>query len=141
MNIAVNKIHTAVKAVIKKDNKFLVIKKVFGDDVIWDIPGGRMKYGESPQDALLREVKEETGLDVEIIGVLGVWWFFRRHGDNSQVVCLTFNCHSKNKDVDINNNSADEDIVEFNWVTKEEFLSDQYPVDHDSIKKLISDRL
>ena len=33
----------------------------------WEIPGGHLNVGESPEDALIREVKEETGLEVEII--------------------------------------------------------------------------
>ena len=33
----------------------------------WEIPGGHLKLGESPEQALIREVMEETGLDVEII--------------------------------------------------------------------------
>ena len=33
----------------------------------WEIPGGHLNVGESPKDALIREVKEETGLDVEIV--------------------------------------------------------------------------
>ena len=33
----------------------------------WEIPGGHLNSGESPEQALIREVLEETGLDVEII--------------------------------------------------------------------------
>ena len=33
----------------------------------WEIPGGHLNVGESPENALIREVKEETGLEVEIM--------------------------------------------------------------------------
>jgi ADP-ribose pyrophosphatase YjhB (NUDIX family) len=38
----------------------------------WSIPGGHVEWGESVRDALLREVREETGLSVEIAGLVDV---------------------------------------------------------------------
>ena len=57
----------AVGAVILKNNKVLLIKR--GEEPykgFWSIPGGKVKFGERIKDALKREVKEETGLDIEI---------------------------------------------------------------------------
>lgn len=45
--------------------------KVF--DGYWDLPGGFLEEGEHPLDALRRELKEETALDVEPLEFLGVW--------------------------------------------------------------------
>ena len=43
------------------------------DHDLWNLPGGALEAGESPLDGLKREVKEETGLIVEIFKLLGVY--------------------------------------------------------------------
>ncbi len=40
---------------------------------LWNLPGGGMEHGESPWDGLKREVMEETGLEVEIYKLAGVY--------------------------------------------------------------------
>ena len=37
----------------------------------WGLPGGKMDFGESVNEAVLREVREETGLDVELTSLIG----------------------------------------------------------------------
>lgn len=129
-------VQPAVKAVIMKDDKFLVIKQNFQGNTYWDLPGGRVDHGESPYDTLTREIKEEVCMDVEIIKPLGMFWFFRF--DGIQIVATTFLCSSKTDEVDLTRNPADEDIVESRWLTKDEFLNGDYSVSHQSLKQLIS---
>ncbi len=38
---------------------------------LWEFPGGKIERGESPEAAVLREIKEETGLDVELAEFIG----------------------------------------------------------------------
>ncbi len=47
----------------------------------WDIPGGFLEEGEHPLDGLRRELREETGLDVEPLDFLGIW--MDRYGGES----------------------------------------------------------
>ena len=55
--------------------EFLVTQRAFNKKWAagnWEMPGGGAKSKESSLDAIKREVKEETGLDVEVVRVLGL---------------------------------------------------------------------
>lgn len=55
-----------VAAIIVKDNKFFATQRGYGEwKGWWEFPGGKIEPGESPEQALVREIKEE--LDVDII--------------------------------------------------------------------------
>ena len=56
-----------VHTLIKIDNKYLVTKRSKEETTYpeyWDIPGGLVEYGELPREAVIRETKEEVGLDI-----------------------------------------------------------------------------
>lgn len=94
------KICPAVKAVIKNNGKILVLrkrrKKIFPSDI--DLPGGRINFGEhDAKNALLREVKEETGLDVEIMQPLDIATIVRIA--SLQIVATMFLCRAESADV------------------------------------------
>lgn len=62
-----------VGAVIVQDGKILLVKRgVEPAKNLWSIPGGMVELGEKVQDAVIREVKEECGLNVEIIKLMDV---------------------------------------------------------------------
>lgn len=62
----------AMKAVLVKDGKVLLLREAatYGEGTQrgrYHMPGGRIEIGENFEDALRREIREETGLEVEII--------------------------------------------------------------------------
>jgi 8-oxo-dGTP diphosphatase len=125
----------SVKALIVHKGRFLVLEQKLPATSFWDLPGGKIHYGESPMNALLREVKEETGLEIDIEEPIGVWYFFRQD-TNDQVVCSTFLCRPDSDKVDSSRNPGTEKIVSYRWVTKEEFMKLQTSL---SLKELIED--
>jgi 8-oxo-dGTP diphosphatase len=129
-------VRPAVKAIIKQDDKYLFIKQSIEGEEIWDLPGGKVEYGESPYDTLSREVREEINNKITIIKPIGLFWFFRKK-DKDQVVCITFLCKLENNKILINKNPDDtEKIIDYKWLSKDEFLSDKYVVSHISLKEL-----
>ncbi|HEY9784386.1 MAG TPA: NUDIX hydrolase, partial [Candidatus Obscuribacterales bacterium] len=51
--------------VITEDKKILLVRHRKGNRQYWVLPGGRLEYGETFQECAVRELKEETGLEVE----------------------------------------------------------------------------
>ena len=102
----------AVKALVIRRGRVLVLRRSSAEDVdpgLWDLPGGRMRFGEDPLEALGREVTEEAGLDVEILGPVSVWQF--RPIDPVQVVGITFVARWRSGDVVLSDEHDD-----FAWI-------------------------
>jgi 8-oxo-dGTP diphosphatase len=68
-----NTLLTVDAVIIKKGSVVLVKRKNFPFKDFWALPGGFVEYGETVELAALREVKEETGLEVELDGLVGVY--------------------------------------------------------------------
>lgn len=105
---------TAAVLVIK-DNKFLLAERNKENyNKYWVIPGGGVKFGEKIEEAAIREIKEETNLDVEIIKSLG----------HKEVINVPGNYHSivffylaKPKNINL---EAKDDISQAKFLTIEE---------------------
>lgn len=62
-----------VGVLVRNGDRYLLIKRaVEPDSDLWSIPGGLVEVGERAAESAVREAKEETGLDVEVVEVLGV---------------------------------------------------------------------
>ena len=64
----------AAGAIITDNGKVLLVKRKYPPRVgDWSFPAGFMEYGESPSHCCIREVKEETGLDVKLVNSFKVY--------------------------------------------------------------------
>jgi ADP-ribose pyrophosphatase YjhB (NUDIX family) len=57
--------------VLDADNKILLVKE--STDSRWSLPGGWVDVGYSPKETIIKEIKEETGLDAEVMQLLAVF--------------------------------------------------------------------
>lgn len=78
----------------------------------WEYPGGMVEPGETLQDALIREIKEETGADVEITGFIGICKNIQK-----DIVNIDFACKYLGGELTTSNESLD-----VKWVNKNEAL-------------------
>ena len=93
-------------ACVTNDKGEILLQKRSKNDNIWGLPGGALEIGESIEEAAKREIKEETGLDIKIeylIGVYSKYLFEYPNGDKSQSICYFFKGISIGGDIYIDN--------------------------------------
>ena len=59
-----------VTGILIENDELLIVKQKLSDSRDWSLPGGRLERGETLEQGLKREFKEETGLDVEVVKLL-----------------------------------------------------------------------
>ncbi len=79
----------------------------------WEYPGGMVEPGEALQDALIREIKEETGVDVEITGFIGICKNIQK-----DIVNIDFSCKYAGGELTTSDESLD-----VKWVKKDEAMN------------------
>lgn len=84
-----------------------------GDYYHWEFSGGRLEFGESPMQALKREINEETGLEVEKLILLNAWNSFK--DECTEIIGLTYICTANGDNVMLSKEHSD-----YEWVTYEE---------------------
>jgi 8-oxo-dGTP diphosphatase len=123
MDKEIKKLFVAVKALVIKDQKVLVLSEARDKDSgtnpgKFDFPGGKMELGEKPEEALNREVLEETGLKVEIGNPVAVnQWIPVVGGEKWQIVGIYFKCKLK----DENGIKLSHEHDSFKWIDPKKF--------------------
>lgn len=82
----------SVTAFVHKDGKVLVLKRSERETFLpgfFELPGGKVEFGEDPSDALKREMKEEVSLDIEIQKPYALFSYVSEDG-NRQTVDIQF---------------------------------------------------
>jgi len=115
----------AQKAFIVHDRKLLLVQKSLDDPHNpgkWEVPGGRMDFGEDVDEHIKREVKEEVGLDIEPGTPFYVWqWQLERHSEDGerleiQIAAVARLCTPLSLKLDTGRRVDEDYLGEIRWV-------------------------
>ena len=106
----INSIVPSASAVVMDDGKILLQRR--SDTGLWALPGGAMEIGETIGEAAIRETKEETGLDVGLEYIVGIYTNPRHvvafsNGEVRQQFSVCFACHIVGGEMKISKESTD----------------------------------
>lgn len=112
--------------VLNEHNQVLLVKS---PDRGWEYPGGIVEFGESLQDALKREIKEESGVDAEIIGFVGLCKNLERN-----IVNIDFICKYISGEI-----TTSEESTEVKWFSMEDaVMAVDFPLTKKRIRNMLS---
>ncbi len=97
-----------VKALILRGDKFLVMHNNGVKEDLWELPGGRMEFGETAEETLKREIMEETGLIVRPIKLLDTWNLIK---EDYQIAGIIYLCTLEDGQVRLS-----DEHDEFKWI-------------------------
>lgn len=118
-------------AVVIRDGKVLITRRPEGKrhPGLWEFPGGKVDPGESPEEALCREIREELDAAIQVDGIFEVV-FFRY--DWGPVLILAYNCQLRTETL------RNIGVSEHRWVAPSDIHAfDILPADQPIIDRLI----
>lgn len=125
--------YLAVKGIIRRnDGKILVLKRSDKDDhkpSVWETVGGGMDQEETPQEALAREIREETDLAVNVNEPFNIFSFKKDTGEFK--IGITFLCEYLDGEVALSDEHSD-----YRWIDPQEFADlESVPSLHEEIAR------
>lgn len=119
MPVARGSFHIGCHALIERNGRYLLMKRSAQNDYMplyWDLPGGRLEFGEDLRAGMLREVREEANLRIKPQGIISHYnlhWPKR----NIQILQLTFQARYVSGAIRLN----PEEHSEYVWIQKKDF--------------------
>ena len=117
-----------VAAIIIKDGQVFATQRGYGEfQGWWEFPGGKMEAGESPQEALKREINEELDADIQVNELLEtVEWDY----PNFHLTMHCFICNLLSESLHLNEHEAatwltHETLRSVKWLPADEILLDK----------------
>lgn len=129
------KIIQVTAAILDKEGKIIIAQRKSGDHLSgkWEFPGGKIEPGETPEQCLARELKEEFDIDVTIGDYLGS---SVHHYDNVSIELLTYRASWVGGTITMNDHKA------YRWVTVDQMTEfDFAPADIPFVKMLRRDQI
>ena len=110
-----------VAAVIENEGRFLLVEEKTEEGIRFNQPTGHLEVGESLQEAVVREVFEETGYDFYPEALVGN--YLLRWEKNGRVASTFLRFAFTGKIGHLHNKPLDSDIIRTVWLTKDEIIA------------------
>lgn len=126
-------------AIFDGNNRVLLQKRT--DKDCWSFPGGTMDLGESAEETAVREVREETGLEVAVSELVGIYSKYSdeyQNGDKSQPVLFLFKCYIIGGDLCCDGDETSE-LKYFDLNEKPKLLNKQHEDMFTDLKEYLKD--
>lgn len=120
-------------AAMVRDGKVLIAQREAGSHMglRWEFPGGKLEPDEAPEECIVREIKEELDLDIEVIDIYKVVKFKYEEKD---ILLLCYLCKilsGKGKPLECN---------DFKWVERDKLSEYEFvPADLQIVEKIMRD--
>lgn len=122
-----------VKAFITSGGDVMIGQKEDGEKVHsgkWHFIGGHLDKGEQMEEAVKREVKEETGLDVKVHQLIDSMTFGWEDSDENNALMALYHCESSSKDAE-----PQDDLQDVKWIKPENLKEELWDEEADRIKE------
>ncbi len=111
--------HVTVATIIEDQGRFLLVEEMADGRAVFNQPAGHLEADESLMQAALRETLEETGWDVELTGVTGIYLYTApSNGVTYQRVCFAAKALRQHPEL-----AFDEGIIGPCWLSRDELIS------------------
>lgn len=132
----INRFNIRVYGLLIYDGQLLTVKELIGGNYYTKLPGGGLEFGEGIADCVVREFKEETGLDVSIDSHFYTTDFFQPSAfkQTDQVISVYYLVSAHNQQLPAH---GDERILTINdrtehltfyWISLHELTADYFPL-------------
>ena len=120
-------VKATVGCVIETENKLLLtLRNIEPFKDYWSLPGGHIDLGETPEEAVIREIKEETGLDIK---PKFLNYFNEYHEElDWHAVVLVFYAKSEGKE-----KKDEKEVKELGWFSEEEIFGLKMAFEHKKV--------
>ncbi|MEE5055998.1 NUDIX hydrolase [Pseudomonas alliivorans] len=113
--------HVTVATIVEDQGRFLFVEEIKGGRKVLNQPAGHLDPNESLQRAAVRETLEETGWDVELTSVVGIYLYTApSNGVTYQRICFAAKALRHHPDY-----TLDDGIVGPIWLTRDQLLGEQ----------------
>jgi ADP-ribose pyrophosphatase YjhB (NUDIX family) len=111
--------HITVATIVEDNGRFLFVEESKNNKLVLNQPAGHLEANETLREAAIRETLEETGCDVELTGVVGIYLYTApSNGVTYQRVCFAAKATKHHPEREL-----DTGIVGAPWLTRDELAS------------------